>query len=356
MLATAGVCAPVDDSKFSEAQLQLGSTSSKLKKMKKVSSPILLLGVALIACGCQPAPPPQRAESSHTESASRPAESDGGRSRSASEDEYNRTYQDESEHRHHHDRRQQGNRDRASSDNGAGYDRDSRDGYDRAETDDRSGGNAGAYQPRQGDSRGMSGGGGSMRSNGHHNSRALTAAPGQFDFYVLNLSWSPEFCHGHPTAAECAEHRAFTLHGLWPQNNDGTYPEDCSDAPGPARPSQYADIYPDAGLLQHEWQTHGSCSGLTADQFFARARQAEQAIRIPAELSHLTQQTMMTPTQINALFAQNNPGIPAGALAISCGNNYLTAVEVCLDKNLKPESCSSVKTCGANQVRIPAPQ
>jgi ribonuclease I len=68
--------------------------------------------------------------------------------------------------------------------------------------------------------------------------------PGQFDFYVLNLYWSPEFCHGHPSAVECGWHRAFTLHGLWPQSTDGTYPEDCSDAPSPASPPRYADIYP----------------------------------------------------------------------------------------------------------------
>ncbi len=332
--------------------------------MKKVSPPILLLSVALVACGCQTAPPP-RAESGRSHapadaSHNRSASEDSASEHPASEEEYNRTYRDESQHRHHHDRHQPGNRDRASMDNGAGYDRDSddRDRYDGAGMEDRSPGNRSGAGGGGGGGVGGGGvgGGESRRSNGHHNSRALTAAPGQFDFYVLNLSWSPEFCHGHPTAAECAEHRAFTLHGLWPQNNDGTYPEDCSDDPGPGRPSAYADIYPDAALLEHEWQTHGSCSGLTADQFFQRARQAEQAIQIPAELSHLTQQTTLTPTQINTLFAKSNPGIPAGALAISCGNNYLTAVEVCLDKNLKPESCSGVKTCGANQVRIPAPE
>ena len=47
---------------------------------------------------------------------------------------------------------------------------------------------------------------------------------------------------------------------------------------------------------------------------------------------------------------------PASSLAITCGNNYLTAVEICLDKNLEPENCTAVKTCGANQLRIPAPQ
>ena len=194
------------------------------------------------------------------------------------------------------------------------------------------------------------------RSGRHHNGRALTAVPGQFGFYLLNLSWSPEFCHGHPNAAECTQHRAFTLHGLWPQNEDGTYPEDCGEAAGPASPSQYADIYPDPALLQHEWQTHGTCSGLAPDQFFALARHAVQPIHIPAELSSLSQPITLTPAQITTLFTQSNPSLPVNSLALSCGHNYLTAVEVCLNKNVEPESCSSVKTCGANEIRISAPQ
>lgn len=193
-------------------------------------------------------------------------------------------------------------------------------------------------------------------SRRHHNSRALTAAPGQFDFYVLNLSWSPEFCHSHASAAECTQHRAFTLHGLWPENNDGSYPESCSQAPGPANPAQYADIYPDQGLLEHEWETHGTCSGLGPDAFFVQARRAEGSIVIPDQLAHLTQPAAESPAEIVTEFTQSNPGLPASSVAISCGNNYLTAVEVCVDKNLRPQSCSAVKTCGATQVRIPAPQ
>ncbi len=68
-------------------------------------------------------------------------------------------------------------------------------------------------------------------------SRAALPAPtaqGQpYDFYLLNLSWSPEFCHSHPDSPECAAHPGFVVHGLWPQNNDGTYPEHCPSRPGP---------------------------------------------------------------------------------------------------------------------------
>jgi len=182
-----------------------------------------------------------------------------------------------------------------------------------------------------------------------------TASSASFDFYLLNLSWSPEFCFSHPSAAECASHPAFVLHGMWPQNNDGTYPENCSNAPGPSDPDQYKDIYADQGLLAHEWRAHGTCSGLGADAFFSAARTAYRSVAIPPTLTGLTSQTSLPPDQILDLFTVSNPAIPRSSLALSCGHNYLTAVEVCLDKSLHPIACSAVRSCRANTVRIPPP-
>lgn len=185
-----------------------------------------------------------------------------------------------------------------------------------------------------------------------HPSEATAAT---FDFYLLNLSWSPEYCQTHSSAAECAAHDTFVLHGLWPENADGTYPQNCSNAPGPADPSQYANLYPDPGLLQHEWSTHGTCSGLSPDAYFQTVGAALHEVRIPTQFSSLNTQISMPPSQIIGLFTTANPGIPASSFVISCGNNYLTAVEVCLDKNLNATSCTNVRSCGANTVRIPPP-
>lgn len=176
-----------------------------------------------------------------------------------------------------------------------------------------------------------------------------------FDYYLLNLSWSPEFCHSHTNAVECGTHAAFVLHGLWPQKNDGSYPENCSSAPGPADASAYKDIYPDEGLLRHEWQTHGTCSGLGPDEFFAAARTAYRSVAIPPVLLSLSSQTTMPPEEILGLFTATNPAIQRASLALSCGNNYLTAVEVCLDKSLHAISCPGIRSCRANVVRIPPP-
>ena len=187
--------------------------------------------------------------------------------------------------------------------------------------------------------------------------RHAPATTGQgFDFYLLNLSWSPEDCRTHAGAAECAEHDTFVLHGLWPENADGSYPEHCSHAPGPADPSQYADLYPDPELLAHEWMTHGTCSGLSPDAYFSAERQAFHEVTLPAALTSLAAATTRTPAAILGLFTGSNPSIPASSFVLSCGNNDLTAVEVCLDKSLEPTACGAVRSCLANVVRIAAPE
>jgi ribonuclease T2 len=192
----------------------------------------------------------------------------------------------------------------------------------------------------------------------HPRATAFAAQPSvtqNFNYYLLNLSWSPEFCHSHPNATECAQHSTFVLHGLWPQNDNGTYPENCSTQPGPRNPAAYSDIYPDPGVLVHEWRTHGTCSGLSPDAFLALARNAFQSVAIPAVLSHLDHQISMPPSQILDLFTAANPSIPRSSLALSCGNNYLTAIEVCLNKNAQPTPCGPIRSCRANTVRITPP-
>lgn len=177
------------------------------------------------------------------------------------------------------------------------------------------------------------------------------AAPGVFDFYLLNLSWSPEFCATH-TSTECGRGLGFVVHGLWPQDNSGDYPEDCSDAPGPANPQAYTDIIPTVSLIQHEWQTHGTCSGFAADAYFTAIRRADSAVKIPSGIGTGNDQNGVTPDQLLARFQSANAAYPAGSIALSCGNNRLTAIEICLDKNLQPEACQGVRSCRANSIQI----
>ena len=139
---------------------------------------------------------------------------------------------------------------------------------------------------------------------------------------------------------------------MWPQDVSGDYPEDCGDAPGPANPLAFADMISTASLVQYEWQTHGTCSGMAADASFAAVRRAYAAVKIPDGIGAGTDAGGVAPDQWLARLARANPGYRPGSIALSCGNNRLTAVEVCLTKGLQPEACQGVRSCRANAIKV----
>lgn len=176
-----------------------------------------------------------------------------------------------------------------------------------------------------------------------------------FDYYLLTLSWSPEYCHGHRNSPQCdGSHRGFVVHGLWPQRNSGQWPSNCSNAPGLAHPSTMLDIMPDPRLIAHEWATHGTCSGLDADQYFGLLRQAYESIRVPSALVAPSHSGTESANAIKRSFIDANPGMAAADIAISCHNRYLSAVEFCLSKGLRPIACQAVRDCTARAIRVPA--
>ena len=117
---------------------------------------------------------------------------------------------------------------------------------------------------------------------------------GSFDYYVMALSWSPSFCATTGDAKEreqCApgQHRGWVLHGLWPQYERG-WPANCATTePGPSRrqTEAMADIMGSSGLAWYQWKKHGRCSGLSAQAYFARARDAYESVAQPEVLQRL---------------------------------------------------------------------
>jgi ribonuclease T2 len=113
------------------------------------------------------------------------------------------------------------------------------------------------------------------------------------------------------------------------------------------------DIMPDPKLVEHEWTTHGTCSGLDAEAYFKLVRQAYNEIHIPAQLSGPAQSFSMTPSEVKDEFLQSNPQLKRENLTVSCGNNYLTAVSVCMTKSLNATACQASRDCRANSIRVP---
>lgn len=179
---------------------------------------------------------------------------------------------------------------------------------------------------------------------------------GPFDYYILSLSWAPNYCAGHPNdhSIECrvGKHANFVLHGLWPQLNDGQQPTNCV----PASPVSSAMVhhmllyFPSRGLIQHEWATHGTCSGLSAQEYFGQVEQAYTAVRVPEAYRSLDHDQTLGVKDIERSFAEVN-GASAGAFRVSCHARELVGVEVCLTKDLEYQACtSSRRECPASEV------
>lgn len=191
---------------------------------------------------------------------------------------------------------------------------------------------------------------------------ASADTPGDFDFYVLSLSWSPTYCEdrGRSDRIQCGGPRpfAFVVHGLWPQYERGS-PRDCDVGPRSGLPRRLVDsmldVMPSPSLVRHEWRTHGSCSGLEPAAYFDLTRQARQAVRIPDQFVDLNDYLTVSPRGVEAAFIAANPGLRADGIAVSCDSRRLKEVRICMTKDLQFRSCAEVdrKACRTNNLVMP---
>lgn len=191
-------------------------------------------------------------------------------------------------------------------------------------------------------------------------------APGEFDFYVLSLSWSPSFCEaasergntGKNTRIQCGGRPySFVVHGLWPQYERG-FPNYCQ-RPAPRLDrrvmSSMLDLMPAPGLIYNEWDKHGTCSGLGARAYFEAIRKARAAVKIPAEYLELSAAKTVAPAAIEDAFIKANPGLSSTAIAVTCDSRRLSEVRICLSKDLQFRACDEIdrRACRRKEVVMP---
>ena len=196
----------------------------------------------------------------------------------------------------------------------------------------------------------------------HHRHDAGGGTDGTFDYYLLSLSWAPNYCHEHPSdhSSECRSggRQGFVLHGLWPQAENGQSPMACSAA-GPVDASlldSMLQYFPSRGLIQHEWQEHGTCSGLSAEDYFHQAVQAFKKVQVPEQFRNVDHELNLNVSNLERRFAEANHA-PTGAVRVSCHNGELVNLEMCLRKDMQFRSCSgSARECSETEVSLLAPE
>ncbi len=185
---------------------------------------------------------------------------------------------------------------------------------------------------------------------------------GDFDYYVLALSWTPSWCTLTGDArkeSQCDEGRefGFTLHGLWPQFETG-WPSFCPTterAPSRRMTREMADIMGSDGLAWHQWDKHGRCTGLSAADYYETARTAYERIVRPEVFRRLLKAVDLPARVVEDAFLQSNPALSADMITVTCKRGYFQEVRICLDKSLNPRICGAdvLRDCD-QRVTLPA--
>ncbi|KAK3027321.1 hypothetical protein RJ639_040413 [Escallonia herrerae] len=168
---------------------------------------------------------------------------------------------------------------------------------------------------------------------------AVVCVAQNFDFFYFVQQWPGSYCDTkqsccYPTTGKPAAD--FSIHGLWPNYKDGSYPSNC-DPDSPFDQSKISDLsssmrrnWPSLACPSsngftfwgHEWDKHGTCSESVLDQhdYFASA--------------------LGLKTQLNLLQALKTAGIqPNGQFyslnsikgAIKAGTGYTPYIECNVD-------------------------
>ncbi len=176
--------------------------------------------------------------------------------------------------------------------------------------------------------------------------RAEGEVAGDFDYYVLALSWSPTWCALEGDARrspQCDDARdaGWILHGLWPQFEVG-WPSYCrtSHAPPPrSMTNAMAEVMGTSGLAWYQWKKHGTCSGLPAAEYYAQAVTAFNAVILPEVFSRLTKPVTLPASVVEEAFLKDNPDLEPDMLTITCRSGRIQEARLCLSKDLEPVPC-----------------
>ncbi len=175
---------------------------------------------------------------------------------------------------------------------------------------------------------------------------------GTFDYYVMSLSWSANWCALEGDARQSPQcdgttENGWILHGLWPQYERG-YPANCRTSlrpPSRSQTSEMADIMGTSGLAWHQWNKHGVCSGLESADYYALSREAYGRINRPEVFRKLSKTVTLPASLIEQAFVNDNVGLSPDGVTVTCKSGYIQEARICLTRDLE------LRTCGRDVIR-----
>lgn len=164
--------------------------------------------------------------------------------------------------------------------------------------------------------------------------------PGKFDYWVLSLSWSPEFCSSNFGDEQCRQRLSFVVDGLSTQNEDGDGPTRCGKHERVPKELmlRMLPLMATEKAIQSEWNRDGSCSGLDQQQYFELIERARRKLEIPQVYDAPENRIESSRAEILQTFTDLNKPF-SNSFALDCRGHWLRTVQVCFNRDLSPRAC-----------------
>lgn len=186
---------------------------------------------------------------------------------------------------------------------------------------------------------------------------------GDFDYYVLALSWSANWCaeegdERKDPQCEAGRGVAWVVHGLWPQHETG-WPSYCRTVerdPSRGETAAMADVFGGAGQAFYQWKKHGRCAGLSAADYYDTARRAFGSITLPPVFKALRKDVRLPASVVEEAFLETNPGMTRDQITITCSDGRIQEARICLTRDLAPRRCGDdiIRDCRMNDAVMEA--
>jgi ribonuclease T2 len=158
--------------------------------------------------------------------------------------------------------------------------------------------------------------------------------------YTLVINLTPAVCAINPTLQrlrQCQEGFSLTVSSLRPELSSGRQNENCSQDSAELPPLQeriVERVMPDEQLRDSDWQRTGSCTGMSARNYFRTIANYAGRLRVPPEFNPDREMVVRNQELLNKLM-ELNPGLPMQGLQLRCSQTakfdlpILTQVRVC---------------------------
>jgi len=181
------------------------------------------------------------------------------------------------------------------------------------------------------------------------------AQAADFQFYVFASEWRGSVCSYNKCNLNSAS-SFWNIHGLWPSDgsrglsfcNDEKFNPNALSNLKSSLSQYWSSLYSDENSFHsHEWQKHGTCSGMSQQDYFGTTLQLALHLDVYGALASAgitPGQKVSCQSVANALTNKYQ----VNSFTISNQNGYLSQIELCLSKDLRVTECPRRNVCNGS--------